>query len=427
MIDLALAQARTPRRRRKILALIALAAAVGCTQPTENPARQSSALPDKIVIGATLPLTGAEARIGGFYKEGYQLAFEEADSQGGLLIAGKRIPVVLRLGDDESAPAKAISLAESLITVDRVNVLLGTYSSSLVEAQSSVAEKHRIPYVNGGGAATDIYQKGYRYLFGFLAPVELLADAIMRWVHSQQKAGKLPRPSTIAVLWENTSHGKDFRKGVLQFVGIHGSDYTILLDRPFEMNSEDFTGLIKDLKASRADIVLADAHLPDYIKIQRHYLAAKICSKVLSYGARGPEKQAAEVLGQANVNYILSAVWWNHQLGSKGLTKRFVDSFRSKFNREPEWYQAISYETARVLFTAIEQANSVDREAIRAKLASMDIESILPGGRLTIYDEKGQQAHYPFVVQQNMPDGSSPIVFPLDVANSKGVVPSCKE
>src|SRR5262249_30870247 len=61
MIDLALAQARTPRRRRKILALIALAAAVGCTQPTENPARQSSALPDKIVIGATLPLTGAEA------------------------------------------------------------------------------------------------------------------------------------------------------------------------------------------------------------------------------------------------------------------------------------------------------------------------------------------------------------------------------
>ena len=31
-------------------------------------------LPDKILIGATLPLTGAESRIGGFYKEGYDLA-----------------------------------------------------------------------------------------------------------------------------------------------------------------------------------------------------------------------------------------------------------------------------------------------------------------------------------------------------------------
>ena len=36
----------------------------------------------KILIGATLPLTGAEARVGGFFKEGYDLAFEEAE-QGG--------------------------------------------------------------------------------------------------------------------------------------------------------------------------------------------------------------------------------------------------------------------------------------------------------------------------------------------------------
>ena len=427
MIPLVLAKARTLRRGREILVLMALAVAAACTQPSENPTQSASALPEKIVIGATLPLTGAEARIGGFYKEGYELSFEEANARGGLLIAGKRIPVVMRLVDDESTPAKAVSLAERLITVDKVSLLLGTYSSSLVEAQTSVAEKYRIPYVNGGGAASDIYQKGYRYVFGFLAPVELLADTIMRWVQSQQKAGKLPRPSTVAVLWENTSHGKDFRKGVLQFVGTHSSDYTILLDRPFEMNSEDFSGLIKDLKTARADIVLADAHLPDYIKMQRQYVAAKICSKVLSYGARGPEKQAAELLGQTSVNYVLSAVWWNHQLGSKGVTKHFVDSFRSKFNREPEWYQAISYETTRVLFTAIEQANAVDREAIRNKLAAMDIESILPGGRLTLYDEKGQQAHYPFVVQQNMPDGSSPIVYPLDVANSPGVVSHCKE
>src|SRR5262249_59852094 len=106
-------------------------------------------------------------------------------------------------------------------------------------------------------------------------------------------------------------------------------------DRGFELNADDFSGLIKDLKAARAEIVLADTHLPDYIKIQRQYVAAKICSKVLSYGARGPEKQAAEVLGQSNVNYILSAVWWNHQLGSKGPTKPFAHFFPSKFNPQP--------------------------------------------------------------------------------------------
>ncbi len=420
---------RIRRTHRATAALTAVLLTAACKQSAlEDPTRPGSTLPDKIVIGATLPLSGAEARIGGFYKEGYELAFEEANRKGGILIGGKRIPLALQLLDDESTPAKAVSLAERLITRDKVSLLLGTYSTSLVEPQSAVAEKWRVPYVNGGGAAREIYQHGYRYVFGFLAPVELLADAIMRWVHIQQKATKLPRPSTIAVLWENTFHGKDFRKGVSQFVATHSADYRIALDRSFEIDAGDFSALIKELKAVRADVVLADTHLPDYINMQRQYVEAGICSKVLSYGARGPDQQAVEVLGRKNVNYILSAVWWNHQLGSKGLTKHFVELFRAKFNRQPEWYQALGYETGRILITAIEQANSLDREAIRAKLASLDVESILPGGRLTFYDELGQQAHYPFVVQQNMPDGSSPIVYPLDVANSPGVVPNpdCK-
>jgi len=406
-----------------------LFAATGCKQSTSEKSQASAAaVPEKILIGATLPLTGSEARAGGFYKEGYDLAFEEANKAGGLQVSGRRVPVVLQLLDDTSTQATAVSLADRLINVDKVNFLLGTYSTALVQAQAGVPEQNRVPYVNGGGAATEIYQQGYKYNFGLLAPVELLADAIIRWVDVQQKAGKLPKPTVIAVLWENTSHGKDFRKGVSQFVTAHSGDYRITVDESFELSAKDFGALLNAVKAAKADIVLVDAHLPDYITMQRQYVTAGMCNKVLSYGARGSEKQAADGLGQKNVNYILSAVWWNYQLGSKGLNKHFVDAFRTKYNRQPEWYQALGYETARVLFAAIEQANSVDREAVRAKLTAMDIETILPGGRLTFPADKGQQAHYPFVVQQNMPDGSSPIVYPAEVANSPGVAPNpdCK-
>ena len=137
--------------------LIALLLTAACKQAAlEDPTHPNSTLPDKIVVGATLPLTGAEARIGGFYKEGYELAFEEASHKGGLLIGGRRVPVTLQLLDDESSPAKAVSLAERLINVEKVNLMLGTYSTSLVQPQSAVAEKYRVPYVNGGGAATEI-------------------------------------------------------------------------------------------------------------------------------------------------------------------------------------------------------------------------------------------------------------------------------
>ena len=90
----------------------------------------------------------------------------------------------------------------------------------------------------------------------------------------------------------------------------------------------------------------------------------------------------------------------------------------------PEWYQALGYEAARALFTAIEQAGSTDRNAVREKLAALKMPSLLPGGQATFPAEFGQQTHAPFVVQQNMPDGSAPIIAPADAATAKGIAPN---
>ena len=401
---------------RKLLLILA-ALSFACKKPPE-PAKSN------ITVGATLPLTGAEARIGGFYKEGYELAFEQQNAKGGLSLGGKQVPVTLILQDDTSTQATAVALADQLINSAKVDALLGTYSSHLVEAQSAIAEENRIPYVNGGGGATEIYQRNYKYLFGLMAPVELLGQALMGWIDDQQSQGKLPKPAKISLVWENTAHGKDFRKGVTDFAAKHTGQYEVVVDESFELSAKDFSALLNKVKASNADVFLADAHLPDYITMHRQYVTAGLCHKVVSYGARGSEKQAAEALGQKNVEYVLSAVWWNRQLGTKGLTREFVDAFEAKYKRAPEWYQALAYETARALFTALEQAGSADKEKVREKLASLSADSILPEGKLSFPAAQGQQAHYAFVVQQNQPDGTSPIVWPKTVANAAGVAPN---
>ncbi len=399
--------------------------------PQQGGSQAQSAAPsgNEVLIGATLPLTGAESRIGGFYKEGYDLAFEEANKNGGIDVGGKKMQVKLTLLDDTSAQATAASLADRLINSDKVSFLLGTYATNLVEAQSVVAEQNNMPYVNGGGAATAIYKRGYKWVFGLLAPVELLAESIMKWVDAEQKAGHLPKPATIALLWENTSHGKDFRKGVTEFAD-KAKTYKVVVDESFELSGKDYSALLSQVKAAKADLFLADAHLPDYITMQRQYVTAGLCNKVISYGARGSEKQAADALGKKNVEYVVSAVWWSALLADKNPeAKKFVDLFKAKYNgRVPEWYQALGYETARALFTAITQAGSLDKNAVREKLAALKIPSLLPGGELTFPAEFGQQSHAPFVVQENMPDGSSPIIAPEDSATGKGIAPNpnCK-
>ena len=409
--------ARSPVRRFLLAALLAALLPGG-----------ARAAKDAIVIGATLPLTGSEARVGGFFKEGYELAFDEVAKKGGLEVGGKKLPVRLILLDDTSTQATAVSLADRLVNRDRVDFLLGTSASHLVEAQSTVAEEYRIPYVNGGGGATKIYQRKFKWLFGLLSPVELLGHTLMSWVDEQQKAGKLPRPAKIALVWENTAHGKDFRKGVSDFAQRSGGAYTIPVDESFELNGKDFGALLGKVKAAGVDLLLVDAHLPDYITMERQYVAAGLCTKVVTYGARGAEKDAIQALGPENTAYILSGVWWSSQLAAKpGLSRDFVDAFKAKFGREPEWFQALGYEAARVLFTAIQQAGKVDREAVREKLQAMKLPSMLPGGTVEFKPEFGNQVQNPFVVQQNQTNGSAPIIYPRDVATGVGTAanPKC--
>ena len=415
------------------LAALAAASALAVTACAPSKSNESSGggkgeVPDKIVIGSTLPLTGAESKTGGRYKQGYQLAVEEVNNAGGIDIGGKKVKVELKLLDDTSDQAKSVNLAQRLITSDKVNFFLGTYSTSLVEAQSTVAEQNEIPYVNGGGAATSIYAKGYKWIFGTLATVENLATTEMEWIDEQQKAGKLPKPAKVAIVWENTSHGKDFRKGIQEFADKSGGGYDIVVDESFALDGKDFSAVLNKVKAAKPDLFMVDAHVPDFISMHRQYVSSGMCNKVVTYGARGTEADAKEALGQKAVDYILSAVWWNAQLGDEGLNKQFVDSYTKKYGAAPEWYQAVSYEAARALFTAIGNAKSVDKTKVRDELSSMEMDSILPGGSLSFPADKGGQADYPFVVQQNLPDGSSPIVFPADVKTGEGVAPNpnCK-
>jgi branched-chain amino acid transport system substrate-binding protein len=408
-------------RLHLLLAVVALA---GC-KPKATPAGDRT----EILIGSTLPLTGGESRLGVAYKEGYELAFEEVEKAGGLDVGGKKLKLKLTLLDDTTNQATAVSLADKLINADKVDFFLGTYSTALVEAQTTVAEQNKVPYVNGGGAASQIYKRGYKYIFGALAPVDLLGTTLMRWIDEQQKAGALPRPSKIALLWENTSHGKDFRNGISEFAKASGGGYEIAVDESFELNGKDFSPLLGKVKAAGTDLFLVDAHLPDYITMHRQYIDAALCHKIISYGARGGEKAAIEALGKDNVDYVLSGVWWNAQLASTNpVAKKFIELFKAKYNRTPEWFHALAYEAARALFVAIQQAGSVDREAVRAKLAALKIDSLLPGGTLDFPTDKGGQVQAPFVVQQNLPGAEAPIIYPASVATAKGVAPNphCK-
>src|SRR5262249_30865057 len=123
---------------------IGLSAARGAEQP--------------IRIGASLSLTGRYHLQGGYAREGYLLCQKHVNARGGLL--GRPIEFVIY--DDESTEKTAAGLYEKLIVQDKVDAVLGPYSSPITDAVADVNEKHRKLMIAPMAATTSIWEKGRR-------------------------------------------------------------------------------------------------------------------------------------------------------------------------------------------------------------------------------------------------------------------------
>ena len=108
-----------------------------------------------IRIGASLPLTGDFSEPGKAAQQGYQVWQKMVNDQGGLL--GRKVEVIVR--DDASDQNTVVSDYNALISRQKVDMLLGTFSSLLNLPASTVAERNRMLYVEPAGGAPEIFTR----------------------------------------------------------------------------------------------------------------------------------------------------------------------------------------------------------------------------------------------------------------------------
>ncbi len=115
--------------------LLAVAACLPYSTGAPAPAQTTTERP--VLVGGSLALSGGFADTAKEIRADYELWAEDVNSRGGLL--GRKVE--LKIYDDEGKPDKAAQLLERLITVDRVDLILGGYPGTTVAAQAPVAEK----------------------------------------------------------------------------------------------------------------------------------------------------------------------------------------------------------------------------------------------------------------------------------------------
>jgi branched-chain amino acid transport system substrate-binding protein len=401
--------------RIKFLAALTLLVIVGVICATAQ---------DTIKIGVVLPLTGREGKPGQYQKQGIELAIKQINDAGGIMVKskGKKLPVKAIIYDDGSDSAKSASLAERAMTSDNVTAMVSGYSTALGEAESVMPDRHKTPWITPGAAATSIFSRGYKYTFGALSPIKLLGTTTAEFLGTLVDQGKLKKGLKVAMVVENTDHGKDYVDGVQDWIKAHPGYFTVVLSEKFDLGGTDFSGLLQKVKAAKADIFLSDAHLQDYITMQRQYLQAGLHHQVVSYGARGPEADARKALG-AGTDYIYAGIWWSDKLPYPQ-AKKFIADYTAAYGRGPDsWYAAMAYDSVRILAQAIQAAGTLDKAKIRDAIAKAQLKnSLVPGGVLK-FGANGQ-AGYPFVIVQNKPGDKVDIVYPKNAATGQVIAPN---
>ena len=358
-----------------------------------------------IKIGASLSLTGTYAQPGSYQKEGYELCQDHVNAKGGLL--GRKIEFVFY--DDQSMPATGVRLYEKLITEDKVDAVMGPYSSPITEAVANVSEKYQKVMVSPLAATTSIFKKGRKYIFMVISPAEAYLDGL---VDMAAKRGL----KTIAVINEDTLFTKASAVGVAEIAKKKGMQ--VVFQEAYPKGNTDFSALLTKLKAANPDVIAASTYFDDAVAITRQMKELNVNAKMYGVTVGGDLPKFYELLKQ-NAEYVYGATQWEGNLPYPG-QKEFVDSYQKKFGHEPVYHSAAGYAGCVIYGEAVKRAGTLDSDKVRDQLLKLETRTFF--GDYKVDGDGFQVAHKMVMFQWQ--DGKKVTVWPDDLANGKPRYPT---
>jgi branched-chain amino acid transport system substrate-binding protein len=364
---------------------------------------------EPIVIGASLPLTGDFSQPGGAAKRGYEVWAEMVNEKGGIL--GR--PVQLTILDDASEQNTVVADYTKLITRDKVDLLLGTFSSLLNLPASAVAEKNRMVYVEPAGGAPAMFERGFRYLFfAQQATAPHQADVFVDWVKSLP-AGQ--QPKTAAYPTQDDPFAKpviDTMRKALEAAGVKTVYATV-----YPPETTNFDTIANTIKARNPDLVAQGAVFEDGVGLVRSMIKTGFSPKTLfQTSAPSNSDQYAKGVGEANTEGVFYTVSWSPE-ADYPLNQDFVRRYQQKFNQVPEEDAADAFAAAQVLQAGVQAVGEINQDKIAEWLHANKVDTIL--GPLS-WDQTGApQSDFLLAQWQS---SKSEIVLPKEVATTDNVV-----
>jgi branched-chain amino acid transport system substrate-binding protein len=400
------------RKLRWVLLPLTVAAAL--LVATQVGARtDAAAAKPQLKIGISLPLTGNFAEPGTAAMRGYKIWQQLVNKHGGLL--GRKVQLLIR--DDASNQNTIVADYTRLITEDKVDLLLGTFSSLLNLPASAVAERFKMVYVEPAGGSPRMFNRGFEYLFfAQQATAPHQGDLFSGWV---KKLAAAKRPKTAAYPTQDDPFTKPVIDGIkskLEAAGIR-----TVYSKVYAPDTTDFDTIAAGIKSSGADLVAEGAVFDDGVGIIRSFKKLGYNPKVLFETSAPSESQLfSKAIGIKNTEGIFYAVSWSPSAkGSKyPKNQEFLRAYKKAYQGHlPAEDAADAFAAAQVLETAVRKVGKIDQDKIKDYLHSHAVRTIL--GPLS-WDKTGAPRQAFLLAQWQR--GKSQIVLPKVIRTTKKIV-----
>lgn len=380
----------------------------------------------EIVVGSVLPLTGTMASIGGYCKNGQDMAVEDINAAGGIQsLGGAKLKLVE--GDLQSDPTLAVTETERIITTYNPVAMIGAYASSLALPVSTVTESHKVPYIAAIAQNVDLTGRGYQYVWrqavnattGGGVPGQFIADM-------ESRTGTTVE--TAALVYDNVATFAVQRQGVINSLNQMGID--IVVDELFTTGVSDFTPVVTKIKAANPDILVSLCYTDDAILLALAINQMEVHLKAFITGGAGfQEPDFAKSAGSAS-EYVFIQMGWARDLNLPGIAD-LVQRYEAKYNVVMNEHAGMSYSCVWILKEVLELSgtlhpdNPLDPDSIRDAFTKIHITSGLgamtPAGEVA-FNSQGDNIYATQVFMQWI-NGTQFTVWPFKVAAEDPVWP----
>ena len=355
---------------------------------------------DVIHLGVTVSKTGKYAELGAMNEKAYRLWERDVNRRGGLL--GRQIKITML--DDKSEAELASNLYRRLIVGDKVDLVLGPYSSDITEAVSNITEQHHMPLLASGASADTIWQQGRSYVFGVYVTSSKYSVGFLELLVKSEI-------NRIAIVAADDSFSQSISSGTAEWAKRY--ELQMVYSATFKKGSTDIRSSIQAARLAGAEALIVAGHFDDAVNGRRALKEIAWTPKAY-YATVGPAIQKFADTLKEDADYTYSTSQWEPTLPYPG-GREFTQSFREEYGILPSYHAASAYASGQILEAAIRKTKSLDREKLRHALSKLDVITVM--GRYGV-DENGKQIRH-FTTTVQWQKGKKEVVAPQELITAK--------